>query len=185
MNPVPAVVLASIADDPLMGAITAAFAKAGLPMTRVSLDATTTSDEAHEARFLAALEACGEGRKVIGGFSLGARIAAQLCNRASVLGLLCVGYPFHAARAPSDRHGLDALSRVACPTRIIQGTRDNHGSLAEVKGYTLPDTVELVWLEDGNHRLAPRERSAHTLEQHVDAAAASAMSFALSFGGCS
>ena len=123
---------------------------------------------AHEARDQDAL-ANVAGRPIIGGFSLGARIAARLCQDVAPLGLLCFGFPF--------RTGLESLSRVQVPTRIIQGARDNYGTQAHVRGYQLPDSVEMVWVPDGNHRFRPRKRSGLTAEENIAAVTDSAISF--------
>ena len=176
MTAVATVVLASPADDPLIETIAAALLNADIPVTVVGLNAAAADDAAHEAQFLEAI-AAASGDTIIGGFSLGGRIAANLCADVAPRGLLCFGYPFHAAKEPKERRGLEALSRLQLPTRIIQGTRDNHGSAADVRSYGLPGSVEMVWLNDGNHRLVPRERSGHTHEELVRAAAASAISF--------
>jgi len=160
----------------LMEAIAMAIEGAGVPVVVVGLDAAVADDAAHEARVRAAL-ADVAGGAIIGGFSLGARIAAKLCPEVAPRGLLCFAYPFHAAGDPRTRHGLETLSRVQVPTRIIQGTRDNHGTEAEVRSYRLPDPVEMVWLRDANHRFVPRGRSGLTHEGQIEAAAASAISF--------
>jgi predicted alpha/beta-hydrolase family hydrolase len=159
-----------------MSAISRAIELAGHSIVAVGLDSRETDDAVHEQRFRAAL-ASVSGPVIIGGFSLGGRIAAKLCAELEPLALLGFGYPFHAPGRPRVRHGLDVLSRVRVPTRIIQGTRDSHGSEADVRGYTLPDSVELVWLRDGNHRFVPRGRSGLTYDQHVEAATAAAISF--------
>lgn len=171
-------VLASASDDRLMEAIARGIGAAGLSVVTVALDASLPrDDEVHMARFVDAFE-CVTGPRIIGGFSLGGRIAATLCPQLAPLALLCFGYPFHAVGDPSLHRGLDALSAVQVPTRILQGTRDNHGSEAEVRGYRLPDSVELVWLRDGNHRFVPRARSGLTQATLIDRAVASAISFA-------
>ncbi len=165
--------------DPLVRALALAMEASGVPHVVVDLDAREADDDAHERRFQIALDDLGEipGGLVLGGFSLGARIAARLSVQTNVRGLLSLAYPFHRPGASDERHGLEALSRVTVPTRIIQGTRDNHGTEAEVRGYRLPATAEMVWLEDGNHRFVPRERSGFTEEGHLAAAMAAAVSF--------
>jgi uncharacterized protein len=172
------VVLASSANDPLMGAIIACLARADVLVVTVDLEPARNDDSVHERQLRSALaEIARPETSIIGGFSLGARIAAGLCQDVAARGLLCFGYPFHRLGAPRERHGLDALRGLETPTRIIQGTRDNHGTAVEVQSYALPDSVEMIWLEDGNHRFVPRNRSGHTAEQHIAAAAASALDF--------
>jgi uncharacterized protein len=177
----PLIVLAGPDEQPgaTLDAIAAVIEAAGIPIVLVKLDPRVTDDAVHEQRYRAALGRASEpvGPVIIGGFSLGGRIAARLCPELAPRGLLCFGYPFHAAKLERARHGLEALSGVSVPTVIIQGTRDPHGSEARVRGYALPDTVALVWLRDGNHRFVPRERSGLTRAGHIDAAAAAAISF--------
>ncbi|PRQ06253.1 alpha/beta family hydrolase [Enhygromyxa salina] len=160
----------------LMAAIGAAIATAGIAIRSVDLDPRCSNDAVQEQGFKAALAGVS-GPVILGGFSLGGRIAARLCAELSPVALLCFGYPFHAPRRPSARHGLEALSRVRVPTLIVQGTRDSHGSEADVRGYSLPDAAQVVWLRDGNHRFVPRERSGYTHDQHIAAAGAAAITF--------
>lgn len=176
MAPTLTVVLATPAGDPLMGKLVSSIARENLEVVVVELDPSRTGDASHEASFRAALQNV-HGTVVLGGFSLGARTAAHVCPTVSAEGLLCLGYPFHRAKDPSDRHGLEALKRVRVPACIIQGARDNHGTESEVSGYLLSDDVELVWVPDGNHRFVPRERSSATEESNVDMAFAAASDF--------
>jgi len=176
MSPVPTLVLAGPADDALVGSIAHAIEASGSRVVVVGLDPTEPADGAHEARFRAALSGVS-GDVIVGGFSIGARIAARLSGATAPRGLLCLGYPFHRAGDPQDRHGLETLSGVTVRTRIIQGSRDNHGTEAEVNRYRLPDTVEIIWLRDGNHRFEPRQRSGLTREAHVETATAAAIEF--------
>ncbi|KIG17444.1 putative hydrolase of the alpha/beta-hydrolase fold protein [Enhygromyxa salina] len=159
-----------------MAVIIAAIERAGITARVAALDPTSTDDAAHEQRYRVALAGV-QGPVILGGFSLGGRIAARLCPELAPQALLCLGYPFHVRGQPRARHGLEALGRVRVPTLIIQGTRDPHGSEADVCGYALPDTVQLAWLQDGNHHFVPRERSGHTHAQHLAAAGAAAIAF--------
>ncbi len=108
---------------------------------------------------------------IIGGFSLGARIAALLSQEIRVAGLLCLSYPFHRHGDSLDPHGLRALQGVTTPTLIVQGTRDSHGNQQQVHGMSLPSSVSICWLEDGNHRWQPRARAAVHFEDHIVTAA--------------
>lgn len=111
--------------------------------------------------FLAAVEALGaEGRLVIGGKSMGGRVASMVADdlhaSGRIAGLVCLGYPFHPPGKPEQlrtRH----LAGLKTPTLICQGTRDEFGTRAEVDGYTLSDSIRILWLEDGDHDLKPRK----------------------------
>lgn len=182
--------LAAPADDPLVATLARALEDLGASVVLVGLNTAGADERSHEAQLRAAmcaLPSADGGGVIVGGFSLGARIAAGLLGGGlrrpgmseppAPRGLLCFGYPFHPATGPKRGVGLEALSRVTLPTCIIQGTRDNHGSVADVRSYRLPASVEMVWLEDGNHRFLPRVRSGLTFEQHVHTAAAAAYAF--------
>lgn len=169
------VVLASPTGDGLMSGLATAMEEAGFDVTRVALDPTRAEGELADC-MRAAAEA-SSGRLVLGGYSLGARVAAELCSELMPVALLLFGYPFHRAGAPTERHGLEALRAVVAPALIVQGTRDTHGSEADVRGYTLPTSVALCWLRDGNHGFVPRGRSGLSHEAHLSTATAAALSF--------
>lgn len=169
-------VFGGAAGDALIRSFAQAMERADVPLVVVDLDPHDSDDRAHEARFAEAA-ADVPGRPVLGGFSLGARIAARVGEDLGARGLLCLGYPFHRFGAPEERHGLETVRDVVVPTCIIQGSRDSHGSLAEVRGYGLPAGVQMTWLEDGNHRFVPRARSGHTEGEHLEAAVSAAISF--------
>ncbi|MFT6399330.1 MAG: putative alpha/beta-hydrolase family hydrolase [Bradymonadia bacterium] len=114
---------------------------------------------------------------VIGGFSLGARIAALACRRLRPAGFVAMGFPFHRRGEPRAQHGFDALRDVEARSLVLQGTRDSHGNREHVMGLTLPATVEVHWLEDGNHRWVPRQRSWRTPSSLVEEAAETILAF--------
>lgn len=124
----------------------------------------------------AALDAFGDGpRCVIGGKSLGGRMAAAIADAAGARALLCLGFPFHPPGKP-DRLRLADLAGIATPTLILQGTRDPFGTPEEVAGYALSPAVRIHWIADGDHSWHPRKASgrsdADTLAEGVAAAAA-------------
>lgn len=108
-------------------------------------------------------------RVVIGGKSMGGRIASLVADEAEVAGLVCLGYPFHPMGKP---HLLrtEHLQTIRTPTLILQGERDPFGNRAEVAGYTLSRAVRIQWIEDGDHDLKPRKTSGGTQEQNWKAA---------------
>ena len=59
----------------------------------------------------------------------------------------------------------------------MQGTRDPFGTREEVATYPLSKSIELQWMEDGDHSLKPRKKSGRTLEQNLDEAAGAAVDF--------
>ncbi|MPY76529.1 MAG: alpha/beta fold hydrolase [Alphaproteobacteria bacterium] len=99
---------------------------------------------------------------VIGGKSLGGRIASLIADESAVAGLVCLGYPFHPPGRP-ERTRTAHLADLRTPTLICQGTRDPFGSFAEIGGYRLSPAITVQWLEDGNHSLEPRRSSGRTI----------------------
>ena len=111
----------------------------------------------------------GPGRLIIGGKSLGGRIASMVADRLGVRGVVCLGYPFHPP-GKADRLRTEHLATLATPTLIIQGTRDEFGNRDEVAGYPLSPAIRLHWIEEGDHGFRPRAASGRTDEQSRDEA---------------
>ena len=103
----------------------------------------------------------GHERPVIGGKSLGGRMASMIADEAGVRGLVCLGYPFHPPGRP-DRLRTAHLETLKTPALILQGARDPLGGAGEVPGYRLSDAVAVSWLPDGDHGFRPRKASGHT-----------------------
>lgn len=117
------------------------------------------------------------GRPVIGGRSMGGRVASMLADDADVAGLACLSYPWHPPAKP-DQPRTAHLEHLRTPTVVVQGTRDPFGTPDEVAEYTLSSAIELLWLEDGDHDLRPRTAvSGFTYAQHLDTAADAVASF--------
>ncbi len=115
-------------------------------------------------------------RLVIGGKSMGGRIASMVADRLGVKGLVCMGYPFH----PTGRPGIlrvSHLKELKTPTLILQGERDSLGSREETGGYTLSPSIEVVFLPDGDHSFKPRKSSGRTYEQNLQQAIAETLRF--------
>jgi len=53
---------------------------------------------------------------------------------------------------------------------VQQGSRDALGNSELVSSLDLPESIQIDWLEDGNHDLKPRVKSGYTHEQHVQLA---------------
>jgi predicted alpha/beta-hydrolase family hydrolase len=104
-------------------------------------------------------------RLVVGGKSMGGRMASMVADEAGVRGLVCLGYPFHAPGAP-EKARIDHLKNLRTPALIVQGTRDPFGTKAEVAGYLLSPSIGIHWLEDGDHDFKPRASSGRTQEQN-------------------
>jgi predicted alpha/beta-hydrolase family hydrolase len=117
-----------------------------------------------------AVEELGGGNRVIiGGKSMGGRMASLVADEIGVRGLVCLGYPFHPPGKPETLR-VKHLEPLRTPALFVQGTRDALGSREEVEGYTLSPAIRLVWLEDGDHSFKPRVSSGHTEKGHLAAA---------------
>ena len=117
------------------------------------------------AGWQAVIDRLGPERLVIGGKSMGGRMASLVAERAGVRGLVCLGYPFHPAGKP-ERLRTEHLEALSVPTLILQGSRDAMGNREEVSGYRLSAGIDLHWAEDGDHDLKPRKASGRSAEQN-------------------
>jgi predicted alpha/beta-hydrolase family hydrolase len=127
---------------------------------------------------IAALQRQGYARErlVIGGKSLGGRMASLVAEEQGVAGLICLGYPFHPPGKPEQLRTAQ-LENLTTPTLICQGTRDPFGTAVEVARYRLAATIRFHWLEDGDHSFQPRQLSGRTVEQNWEAAMEAIIAF--------
>jgi uncharacterized protein len=117
------------------------------------------------ATWHAVIDALDFERYVIGGKSMGGRIASLVADETAAQGLLCLGYPFHPTGKP-EKLRIEHLQTIETPTLIVQGERDPFGNREEVAGYQLSEQVRLHWVPDGDHGFKPPRRSDRTLEQN-------------------
>ncbi len=118
----------------------------------------------------------GGERLIIGGKSLGGRIASMIADEVGARGLVCLGYPFHPPGRPS-RLRTKHLETLKTPALIVQGTRDPFGSREEVLGYRLSPSVQIVWIEEGDHSFKPRARSGRTEPENLGEAVSAVSTF--------
>ncbi|MBO6824896.1 MAG: dienelactone hydrolase family protein [Sneathiella sp.] len=104
---------------------------------------------------------------VIGGKSMGGRMASLIADEVGVDGLVCLGYPFYAP-GKMDKPRIEHLADLQCPTLVVQGERDSMGSKENVSGYSLSSAINLAWLDDGDHSFKPRKKSGLTKEENWD-----------------
>ena len=130
-----------------------------------------------EEAWLEAIASLGGGeRLVIGGKSLGGRIASMVADRAGVRGLVCLGYPFHPPGKP-ERLRTKHLEDLRAPALIVQGTRDIFGGREDVAGYRLSEPIRIAWIDDGDHSFKPRASSGRTESQNLGEAVARVQEF--------
>ena len=159
-------------DSPAMNAAASALAAEGLRIARFEFAYMAARRSEGSRRpppkaetlipeFEAAVAALGaKGPLVIGGKSMGGRVASMAADRlhgkGRAAGLLCLGYPFHPPEKPAQLRTAHLMT-LETPTLICHGTRDPFGTVDEVPGYGLPERIEILWLEDGDHDLKPRK----------------------------
>jgi uncharacterized protein len=125
--------------------------------------------------YLAAVAAArASGPLVIGGKSMGGRVASLVADRlwraGAVGGLVCLGYPFHPPERPGQLRTAHLVD-LHCPTLIVQGERDPFGGRAEIESFQLSPAIRVHWAADGDHDLGPRGASGHTRKGNFAAAA--------------
>ncbi len=100
-------------------------------------------------------------RIIIGGHSMGGRVASVLAGRGfDADGVLLMAYPLHPAGAP-DRLRDAHLPRITAPTLCINGTRDAmcRRDLMESVVATLPGSFTMHWIEGADHSFHVLKRS--------------------------
>jgi len=154
-------------EDPLLKDLRPLWQTGGLSVLALKL--TIGEDDSVLVREMeAAVDQYERGKLVIGGFSLGARIALRVAARVRPAALLCLGFPFHPPGQPQALKRIDLFVGHDIPTLIVQGTRDPHGTQAEAKAYRrLPDCVQFQWIEDANHRFETRQKSPWSRKEHL------------------
>jgi predicted alpha/beta-hydrolase family hydrolase len=124
----------------------------------------------------------GGGRVVVGGKSMGGRIASMIADEVGARGLLCLGYPFHPPGDPS-RLRTAHLADLHTPALLVQGTRDAFGTREDVAGYRLSPAIRIHWIDGGDHSFKPPARSGRTEKQNLDEAIAAAAEFVEGLAG--
>ncbi|MGE0751594.1 MAG: alpha/beta family hydrolase [Variibacter sp.] len=170
-------------DSAALNAAARALATAGLRVARFefgymasrrssSVKKPPPRAETLTSEYIAAIDALNPaGELVIGGKSMGGRVASMIADElyaaSRIAGLLCLGYPFHPIGKP-DQLRTAHLAELQTPALIVQGTRDPFGTREEVATYALSKTIDIVWLEDGDHDLKPRKAvSGFTAANHL------------------
>jgi len=133
-------------------------------------------EPALRAKFVKVAETLNTDKLVIGGKSMGGRIASMVADEVGARGLVCLGYPFHAPGRP-ERVRADHLKTIAIPTLIVQGERDPFGTRDDIDGYALSPEVKLHFLMDGEHSFKPRKKSGRCEAENLSEAVAIVTAF--------
>ncbi|MBT5020472.1 alpha/beta fold hydrolase [Planctomicrobium sp.] len=116
--------------------------------------------------WLAVLDEVKQEKVVIGGKSMGGRIASLIADESRADGLLCLGYPFHPTGKP-EKLRTEHLAELETPTLIIQGEKDVFGTREEVESYHLSENIRVHWAIDGDHSFRPKRGSNRTFESNM------------------
>lgn len=186
------VVLAHGAGAPMdsapMNALTAGLAAVGLRVARFEFPYMRARRETGARRgpdrepvlldtWRTVVQQLGGGeRLVIGGKSMGGRMASMIADEVGARALVCLGYPFHPPGNP-EKTRTAHLENLRTPTLIVQGTRDTFGTREEVAAYRLSPAIRITWLEDGDHSFKPRASSGRTEAQNLREAVEAAAEF--------
>lgn len=103
---------------------------------------------------------------VIGGKSMGGRIASLVAREAQVAGLLCLGFPFHPPGKPVGQR-IKHLRNLTAPTLIVQGERDPFGTRRDVARYRLSPAIRLHWLPGANHSFKTARSAAVSTDDNM------------------
>jgi predicted alpha/beta-hydrolase family hydrolase len=177
-------------DEPVLAAVARGLAGAGLRVARFEFPYMAARRADGRRRppdrqpvlldtWRTAVAQLGGGQAVvIGGKSMGGRMASLVADELGVRALVCLGYPFHPPGRP-DRLRTAHLAALRTPALIVQGTRDPFGGRDEVASYRLSPAIRIAWIADGDHGLAPRRASGRTRAQNLAEAVARVAEFAV------
>jgi predicted alpha/beta-hydrolase family hydrolase len=118
-----------------------------------------------DAAWLAAIEYLIAGELhglplLVGGRSLGARVACRTAEMTGALAVLCLAFPLHAPGRGNATTRLDELDAVTLPVLVVQGERDPFG---------MPPAAE--------HRTVVQVPGDHSLKTDLEAVAAAVRSW--------
>ena len=113
-------------------------------------------------------EKFGRNALVLGGKSMGGRIASQIAagDAADLAGLVLLGYPLHPP-GQAEKLRVKHLSNIKVPMLFVQGSRDAFGTPEELEPFLkkLKSGVMLYVVEGGDHSFKVPKRSSVTQEE--------------------
>ncbi len=95
---------------------------------------------------------------VVGGKSMGGRMASMIADEVGARGVVCLGYPFHPVGKP-EKPRISHLAGLRTPALFCQGSRDPMGDRETVAGYPLSPAIRLHWIEGAGHSFEPKGRA--------------------------
>ncbi|OED66943.1 alpha/beta hydrolase [Vibrio tasmaniensis ZS-17] len=112
------------------------------------------------------IEQVDADKLVIGGKSMGGRMASHLSALDKVAAMACLGFPFHPPGKPEKYKG-EHLAELTKPCLILQGERDTFGKRDEFADFDLSDSIRVEFIPDGDHSFKPRKSSGYTEQQNI------------------
>lgn len=118
--------------------------------------------ETYRAVIASVLDKVNPERLVIGGHSMGGRVASMVEAEGQVAdGLLLFSYPLHPPGQPEklrDAH----LAAIRTPTLQINGTEDEFCTRSLMERVALPAAWQLHWIEGAGHSYSVKKSSGRT-----------------------
>ncbi|CAH7012408.1 Alpha/beta hydrolase [Vibrio chagasii] len=112
------------------------------------------------------IEQTDADKLVIGGKSMGGRMASHLSELDKVAAMACLGFPFHPPGKPENYKG-EHLASLQKPCLILQGERDTFGKREEFVDFDLSNSIQVEFIPDGDHSFRPRKSSGYTEQQNI------------------
>ncbi len=107
------------------------------------------------------------GRVLIGGKSMGGRIASYLAAAGDPLdGVFLLGYPLHPPRRPAQIRS-SHFPEIRCPALFVQGSRDALCDLELLREAlpSIPGPVQLHVVEGGDHSFSVPKKSGRSRDE--------------------
>lgn len=171
----------SNAQSPLLVALADAFCGSGLMVLRCDLPfrqmrpqgpprGSADQDQAGLRAAAAAIRRRTGGHIFLGGHSYGGRQASMLAAAEPDIAdrLLLLSYPLHPPRRP-DVLRTAHFSRIRTPALFAHGTRDQFGSIPELKAALglIPAPTELLPIPSAGHELVTKRTAEQVVQQIV------------------
>lgn len=123
--------------------------------------------------YRAALASLGGGPAVLGGHSMGGRVATMLEAETPVAaGLLLLAYPLHPPKKP-DQLRAAHLGSIRCPVLWIRGSRDEFATVPVPLG----ENWRVVEVAGADHSFGVRKMDGRTKREVLEEVAAEAVRF--------
>ncbi len=167
-------------EDPLLIGLAQRLPPLGVAVARVSFlyrtqgkklpDKQPVLDRTFHELALALMEQRPAATVVLGGKSMGGRVAARVAQATGLgAGVCLLSYPLKPKARVTEANLMDrqqTLERLTVPCFVAQGTRDPFGGPSEVSPHLQQGTIFPV--DHGDHDLRAPRRSAKSDEQRLD-----------------